>query len=155
VRARLRAAWPDWSLWIAYGIVDPLLSGDSDLLHQRLDELWLLGKTVMAQRPWQLAGYALGHLDEAGLRRMPYAAEADLWLAVGRALRARLAGQGEAERLAWQDLLALSWVQRSVNPSYRTPALRPWPAISLNPRPEEQSPSSDQPPSRARPGGFT
>ncbi len=108
---KLQQVWPDWERWIPRLVVEPVIAahrGDKTMLRQRLTEAWPAVREVRevrGQRPWHLAGYVLGGLDAEAVRHMPCASEADLWLAVGDALRAELAGEPSAA--LWRRYLDL------------------------------------------------
>jgi hypothetical protein len=111
----LQRWWPDWFRWVTWLVIDPSLRPAAErpaLLRARLEETWKVGGRKVSRTPWHLAGFALGHLDEAALAAMPAAVQAPMWTAIGRALRAELAGDEPAVRQAWQDYRRLSWRQR-------------------------------------------
>ena len=107
LRSDLAGRWPSWPNWLAWLVIEPsiaLRAGDPSLLRTRLAEVWPARRECTGQRAWHLAGYVLGHLDTAAMRRMPCADEAEVWIAVGDALRAALDGKPAAA--AWQRYLA-------------------------------------------------
>ncbi len=107
MRMTLARTWPNWEHWIAWLVTEPtiaLRAGDPDLLRQRLAQVWPEQRHCSGQRAWHLAGYVLGKLDAAAMRRMPCQDEADLWIAIGDALR--LALDGKPAAAAWQRYLA-------------------------------------------------
>ena len=115
VRSGLARWWPDWNRWHAWLIIEPSVLPAAErqaLLRTRLEQVWKQDKAQVVQRAWHVAGHALGHLDEATLAVMPASVEAPMWTAIGRALRADLAGDEAGARAAWSAYRQLPWRQR-------------------------------------------
>jgi len=124
MRQRLAEAWPDWWRWHIRLIIEPVVaarSGDRALLRSRLAEFRAGPREAGGQRAWFLAGYVLGQLDAAAMRRQPCTAEAELWLAVGDALHAELAGEPSAT--LWRRYRDLPPHQRAMRNQMPDPGL--------------------------------
>jgi hypothetical protein len=127
--SRLDANWPDWNEWIAHLVISPIVRGDSSQLRRRLEIGWKDGRQGGGQRPYYLAGVALGRLEATAFESAPCAGEAVLWRTVARAIQMELAGDQAAIRSAWQAYLDLPWHKRFTDrclPNSSLEALANW-----------------------------
>lgn len=109
LRAELARQWPEWNRWRNWLVIEPSVAPPAEraaLLRQRLEEAAEL-RPVTGQRSWHLAKFALGRIDESTMARMPAAWEAPMWICIGKALRAELAGDAAGASQAWTAYLAL------------------------------------------------
>ncbi|MCK6491296.1 MAG: serine/threonine protein kinase [Planctomycetes bacterium] len=103
-------------MWLGRRVLAPLISladGDDAPLRGHLADLAAADPEPVAGRPVRLARFVLTG-DEAEIAALPMAAERELWLALGRALRAELAGAEEARIAAWAAYLELPFHRRLV-----------------------------------------
>jgi len=101
--------------WFAGMVIAPFvdrLGGDQDALKRSCTKAVADWPLVFSKRPWFLARYILGECSEAELLAQPVAYEAPAWLAVGKALRAELAGQPDEALVAYKAFVNLPLHQR-------------------------------------------
>jgi hypothetical protein len=125
-RTALGPTWPDFDRWLAWMVIEPVIAargGDASLLRERLARLDDGVRRAEAGRPWYLASYALGRLDAAAMDAMPARHEVAMWLVVGDALRAELAGDTVAAAQAWTRYRALPIHRRYVDRPLPDPGL--------------------------------
>ncbi len=112
LRQRTVQTWPDWHAWLPWMVLEPLAVSGPVQMRERLETVWNGDKQNDCQRPWHLAGYALGHLDNDGMETLPCSREIPLWIALGDCLRAELSGQAGAISAAWKAFNTLPRYQR-------------------------------------------
>lgn len=97
----------DWFAGLVIGPMVDQLDGDAKALERSLQRAEREWTQAFAKRAWFLAMTGLGKASDAEVLAMPVVSEGQAWLALGKALRAEIAGDGPAALLAYRTYAAL------------------------------------------------